>query len=218
VAENEPDNEEESQERDQPQDEARHPLTRDLVPMTRWQLLNLTMSVEGALAALGAGAVIFLESVPPLEGDLGFWGNLMWALLLTAPVLLLGVVTYLKPPPGMKGLRKLLDQVMVLLQELKVRDVAFISLMAGVGEEFFFRGALQTVAVDWLGPELGIFTASLVFGALHALSPAYFIVAGLMGIYLGTIYYVTGSLVLVILIHALYDFGLLTLILKRNEQ
>jgi hypothetical protein len=208
VADNDPENPEEK-------DEQETELSRAIPPMTRVQLLNLTMSVEGALAALGAGAVIFLESVPPLEGDLGLWGNLIWTVALTAPVLLLGVITYLKPPPGMRVLRTLLDQIMVHFQALKIRDVAFISIMAGLGEEFFFRGALQTMAIDWLGPVVGILVASLIFGALHALTPAYFVVASLMGIYLGTIYYVTGSLILVILIHAVYDFALLTFILKR---
>jgi hypothetical protein len=196
--------------------EPEHPP--DTVILSRKQILDLTMTVEGGLAALGAGAVIFLQSVPPLDGGLGVLGNLQWSLLLTAPVLLLGVITYLKPPPGMRALRRLLDQIMRHFRDLTLPDVAFISLLAGLGEEFFFRGALQTVAVGWLGPVGGVVAASVIFGAMHALNPAYFILATVMGLYLGTIYLMSGSLILVILVHALYDFGLLALIVKQQRE
>ena len=43
--------------------------------------------------------------------------------------------------------------------KLKTRDVWFISLCAGVGEEILFRGAIQ--------PWLGIWLTSLVFIAIH---------------------------------------------------
>lgn len=79
-----------------------------------------------------------------------------------------------------------------------------ISLLAGVGEELLFRGILQA--------KIGLPAASLIFGALHSLSWAFFAIATLMGAYLGQVYISTGhNLAAPIIIHALYDFTVLML-------
>ena len=57
--------------------------------------------------------------------------------------------------------------------------LAAVAFAAGVGEELLFRGALQPLAERPLGPTTGLAAISFVFGALHAASAAYFVLATL---------------------------------------
>ncbi len=56
-----------------------------------------------------------------------------------------------------------------LIDELQLgtSEIIFISLCAGVGEEILFRGALQPLAIGWMGDHLGIWVTSLVFVGIH---------------------------------------------------
>ena len=81
-----------------------------------------------------------------------------------------------------------------------------LSLAAGAAEELLFRAVLQA--------KLGLLLTSLLFGALHAVSAAYFLIASFIGAYLGRLYEGHGLLVPV-LVHALYDFAALLLYRRR---
>ena len=80
-----------------------------------------------------------------------------------------------------------------------------LSALAGVGEELLFRGALQ----GWLGWHLNdgvaIAVAAVLFGLAHYLSFTYFAIATGLGLALGTVYWLTDSLLLVIVWHGVYD-------------
>ncbi len=80
-------------------------------------------------------------------------------------------------------------------------DIIIIALIAGVAEEMLFRGVIQV--------RFGIVAASIVFGLLHYISPAYVIIAALMGLYMGAFYYFSKSLLVPIQIHFLYDLAAL---------
>jgi len=83
-----------------------------------------------------------------------------------------------------------------------------LSLCAGGAEELLFRGVLQE---HW-----GIWPTALAFGLFHALSPAYFAVATVIGLYLGAAFLLAdGNLYVPALIHALYDFVVLLLYRRR---
>jgi uncharacterized protein len=92
--------------------------------------------------------------------------------------------------------------------------VSCVAALAGLGEELLFRGFLQTwlnsqVAIVW-----AILLASIIFGLLHYLSHAYFICTILMSIALGVGYYLTDSLLMVIVWHGAYDFIALAVMVK----
>jgi membrane protease YdiL (CAAX protease family) len=97
-------------------------------------------------------------------------------------------------------------------------DLAVLSLMAGIGEEMLFRGVAQAALDNWLGPWLGLALASVLFGLLHALTPAYALLASLAGAYLGVIWLATGNLLVVIEAHALYDFIALSYLLRDARR
>jgi membrane protease YdiL (CAAX protease family) len=53
-----------------------------------------------------------------------------------------------------------------------------------------------------------------LFGALHALTPTYAILATLAGAYLGSVWLITGNLLVVIIAHGFYDFIALVYLLR----
>jgi membrane protease YdiL (CAAX protease family) len=89
--------------------------------------------------------------------------------------------------------------------------IAFVlGMAAGFGEEMLFRGILQFELVKRLGSStLAIGLSSLLFGALHAVTPVYALLAGLASVYFGFLYVSSGNLAVPILCHAIYDVGAL---------
>lgn len=78
-------------------------------------------------------------------------------------------------------------------------DLAIVAAMAGFGEELLFRGVLQQ--------QLGLWWSNLFFGLAHCVTPAYAVLAGVLGLFLGWLYETTGSNLLApIVTHGLYDF------------
>lgn len=100
---------------------------------------------------------------------------------------------------------------------------------AGVGEETFFRGWMQTALIATcsqggalgLTPDsatvAGLVATSLVFGALHALTPVYFIFATLAGFIFG-VEFLNSGLLAASCTHAVYDFIALLTILQMWES
>ena len=87
-----------------------------------------------------------------------------------------------------------------LFAEIGALEVVVISLAAGIGEELFFRGALQ--------PEVGLIPASLVFGVLHMGARGTIAFGGwaaIMGAALGWLAVATEGLLAPIVAHAVYD-------------
>ena len=95
-----------------------------------------------------------------------------------------------------------------------------LGIAAGVGEEMLFRGLLQTKLL-----QLPVFSSfgwvpvtitSLIFGALHAITPLYAIIATIASFYFGYLYLWTAvdsmtqlNLAIPIICHTLYDVGAL---------
>lgn len=83
--------------------------------------------------------------------------------------------------------------------------IAIIALGAGVSEEILFRGVLQDYAAARLPIAAAIILPNIVFGLLHARSWLYAVIAGLVGCWLGVVYWLSGNLLAPIIAHALYD-------------
>jgi membrane protease YdiL (CAAX protease family) len=104
--------------------------------------------------------------------------------------------------PALGALKKIvLTDVRSIFRNSSPNDIVVISLIAGIGEEFLFRGVLQV--------KYGIVFASIVFGLLHFVSPAYAAVTTVMGFYLGAFFQKTGGLLAPVIIHFLYDLAAL---------
>ena len=98
------------------------------------------------------------------------------------------------------------DLVVRLFARARTGAVAATAMLAGVSEELLFRGVLQVGLTELMTPFWGILIAAVLFGLAHYVNTLYFLVATAMGLYLGAVYHLTGNLLVVILIHALYDW------------
>jgi uncharacterized protein len=84
-----------------------------------------------------------------------------------------------------------------------------LGLVAGLGEEMLFRGVLQYELAERFGPWIAVGVASIVFGVLHAVTPAYAALAGMASLYFGSLYLYFDNLGIPIFCHAIYDVGAL---------
>ena len=91
-----------------------------------------------------------------------------------------------------------------------------ISISAGVGEEFLFRGLLQEGLIHLVGAWPALIITGVLFGMAHWVSNYYFIYATFMGMFLGALYWQSGNLLAPIICHALYDFVVLIFLTHRT--
>ena len=182
--------------------------------------------VEGGLV-LGAAVLGWLLGHLPWTKVHWNMEDAVWGVLMTGPLwvgLMLGLWLGERYPwrPWQTLVQQLETWVIPLFRPCRVWQLAVISLLAGVGEEMFFRGVLQDAAVQGvsslLGQEVGVWVAvgavSALFGLLHWISPLYALLAGLIGAYLGWWRIQSGNLLGPIVAHALYDFVALVYLTK----
>jgi len=112
--------------------------------------------------------------------------------------------TDLKP---FKKIQESLDNIInSYFGSCSIIKLAMLSLIAGVGEEAFFRGFLQSVISNSFGELAGILIANLIFGGLHLITLAYGIIVFFIGCYLSAILHYTDSLFVLMWCHSVYDF------------
>ncbi|HEX3601285.1 MAG TPA: CPBP family intramembrane glutamic endopeptidase, partial [Lacipirellulaceae bacterium] len=145
----------------------------------------MAVVVEGglALAAVAISALFHVslrEQIAPLGKPLAV--AFARGVAATVPMFLvfLWLVNSKLPP-----FQQLRDQVEALVREMfpsgSVPQLAMVAVLAGIGEELLFRGAVQTKLVDWTTPAVGLAITSLLFGLAHALSKLYFTFAVVVG-------------------------------------
>jgi membrane protease YdiL (CAAX protease family) len=95
----------------------------------------------------------------------------------------------------------MMDRVRPVFAGAKLPDLILIALAAGIAEELLFRGVIQT--------RFGLIAASVLFGAVHYVTPAYVVITALIGLYIGALYAFFGSLIVPIQLHFIYDLAAL---------
>jgi len=104
--------------------------------------------------------------------------------------------------PLLGSVRRIMrGEIKAIFASTTLVDICLISLWAGFAEELLFRGVIQA---KW-----GLVWASILFGVLHFVTPAYALVAFVIGIYIGLVHHFFQSLLIPIQLHAIYDFGAL---------
>lgn len=97
-------------------------------------------------------------------------------------------------------------------------NLFFIAVLAGVGEELFFRGVLQRLLIRATkSPWAGIIIAAFLFSAFHLQFFGFF-PRFVLGILLGAMYWYSGSLWVSILAHFFYDALIVTIIYANPEM
>lgn len=106
-------------------------------------------------------------------------------------------------------LRRDVDQLSGLFRTARPVDLVWMSALAGAGEEALFRGLLLHHGTQWFGLPAGILLSSLLFGLVHAISPAYVVFAAALGALMCGLYLWSGNLAVPIVAHGVYDLAAL---------
>lgn len=178
----------------------------------------LGCSFQAGLGALGAG-LLWVQG-RPLEPLLKV--EIRWLLLgvgAVLPLLLFFHRVMTSHTGPFLPIRHFLEQTLrPVMAGWSISQLACISVLAGFGEELLFRGAIQGWASARWGEAAGIVLASGLFGAAHSVNRTYAITAAVVGVYLGSLYQVSGGLLAPILTHAVYDFLALVWFLRISPS
>ena len=176
---------------------------------------------EGGLAVVAVVLGWLLGHAPAetVEWDAAAIGWGTAAALPALAVLWLSVKSRFRP---LSEITRVVDERLVpLFRSCRWYDLAAVSIVAGVGEEMLFRGLLQGIVAVWVGPPwgawVGLAVASVAFGLVHPITRMYAVMAGLIGLYLGWLWIISGNLLVPITTHAVYDFLALVYLVKIRE-
>jgi membrane protease YdiL (CAAX protease family) len=187
---------------------SRSARTLDFFPLAASGEAGLLLLAWGLARWLGIAP---LESLNHRVGAGILWGTVA-ALPLFAALCWMLTTTY----GPLRRLVAMVEQEMgSFLAPLSLLQLAVLAALAGFSEEVLFRGVLLPGLARELTPVGGLVASSLLFGLVHFASRAYAVVAGVMGVYLGVLFLLTGSLVAPIVSHAIYDFGALAVVARR---
>lgn len=162
---------------------------------------------EGGLALL-ALALGWIFGIPILPQIAWTWEGLGVGLAAALPMLVAVLFVILLPLRPIRELSRLtMETIAPLMRGFAIWELAIISLLAGVGEEFLFRGFVQQGLLNMsLAPWLAVGLTSLLFGLAHPLSATYVVMAAGIGGYLGWLLLATDNLLVPISAHGAYDF------------
>jgi membrane protease YdiL (CAAX protease family) len=174
-------------------------------PITR-RIVWLAVAFEGGLAllALGLGWLLGQPLLPKIH-----WiaQDAIWGIAACLPLLVIFLVCVRCPVGPLVRIKEISEEfIREWFSSCTLLQLALISALAGIGEEMLFRGVIQDALSAWINPLTGVVLASLLFGLMHPITPAYVVLAALMGAFLGWIFLVTENLLPVIITHGLYDF------------
>ena len=181
------------------------------------RLVRLAILVYSAMAAGAAlwrvviqGEPMFFASVAAQQRGVSFWGDVAVGVGTGLFVILLSDLLTERTQWGEDLARRLAETV----GSLSGLQCVGLALLSGIGEEMFFRGALQ--------PVVGLGWASLLFGLMHfapdkALLP-WTGFAVVMGAVLGALYLWTGSLWAPILAHVVINGVNLPRLVRRHAE
>jgi uncharacterized protein len=151
------------------------------------------------------------------------WIDVCWGIVATLPLLVIfGFLLFLSWEPFRKIRRFLNQSVLPLFRQCGILEIAVIALLAGLGEELIFRSIIQYGLARQMsspyGMILGLAVATVVFAFCHFVTFTYAILAGAIGLYLGILWLLTGNLLAPIIVHSLYDFIAILILLRMPTR
>jgi len=179
-----------------------------LLPLFRLLNFGMPVFVETTLAWLpvvygGLLAATYMSAVSlpavRLPDRQNVWQTVVFAPLAIALAAILGSIEYviLYPEPLIEtwGGPEMFTFVLV------------VGVFIGFGEEFLFRGVLQSTISDRAGAVTGVVLTGVLFGMMHSTSGlnGAMLFATAFGLLLGWIYHRTSNLLLVALIHGVLN-------------
>lgn len=176
----------------------------------------VALAFQGGIGVVGL-LVILVADIPVQIAGTGAWLSVLCGIL--GAVGTYGVLILLSQIPRlfpgsfsrqMRGLHKFASSYSWLV-------LLLLSVLAGVGEELLFRGAVQGWLAAHTHPAVAVLMASVLFGLVHYASFTYFVVATCLGLAFGCVYAISDSLLLVMVWHSVYDMIALFCLLRFPE-
>ncbi|WP_437186383.1 CPBP family intramembrane glutamic endopeptidase [Planctomicrobium sp. SH668] len=98
-------------------------------------------------------------------------------------------------------------------------ELAVLSVIVGIVEEIIFRGVMEQYGARY-SPVAAFVIVNIIFGAMHAVSWTYAVIATLLGMILSGLAYWPGeyNLMRPIVAHAVYDFIAFLIIARQHRQ
>lgn len=187
-------------------------------PLPPVAMVGLTLAFEGGLGVLAWLLSLFFGS-PPLNDFHWSARDALVGAGAAAPLLAAFLICLRRPIGPLARFKQItVDVIAPMFGNCTALDLAIISAAAGLGEEMLFRGFLQAALGARYGWWLGLAVASLLFGALHLITPTYGLLATLAGAYLSGIWLWWDNLLVPIVAHALYDFLALIYLTKTAHR
>ena len=184
--------------------------------------VQTTLSLVSAQSLLVIVAIIAANVIGVANNGLGDrfaldLESIKFGILATLPLFVLAfILDYVeKDVPALQDVTKATQRsVLALLGGARIPVVAIgvsmaLGAAAGLGEEMLFRGVLQGELGERFGDIAALTSSALIFGALHAVTPLYALLASLASFYFGELYLQSQNLAVPIVCHGLYDVGAL---------
>jgi len=144
---------------------------------------------SGVLMLIAFGASI-LSGYPKDVGDIGVKSFLMGALFGVALFVLMMFVG--------RYLQRHVSSYYNLIVELR-------DLFSNLSWATMFRGVIQSYLISISNPGFGIIVSAFLFGIMHFYNRLYIALTLIVGLFIGWLYYDTQSLLLVVVLHSVYD-------------
>lgn len=143
-----------------------------------------------------------------------FWEHFSWntkelflSILATVPMFLFFYMIFKLPLKSFTKITKEMKELVpYLFGNLNLIALFYVSLLAGFGEEFLFRGLIQFHLSSFIGQVPSLFIVSILFGLAHLITPGYAIITTIYGFYLGFLEIYFENLLSPVVSHAFYDF------------
>lgn len=174
---------------------------------------NAALMFQGGIGVLGLIAILVF-GIPVLHSGPGLWQSVFYGMLGAAGTY--GLLLLFTRIPGLfpDNLERQMQGLYNFASGYSPTVLILLSLLAGVGEELLFRGAVQGWLMQYTTPSTAVLAASVLFGLVHYVSFTYFLVATGLGLILGGAYVLSESILLVMVWHAVYDMIALFCLLR----
>lgn len=184
----------------------------------RRDLLINTILVEGSLVglALTLGWLLGPDVWQWLHWS---WDAVLWGCLAAIPPLIIILLIDRYPWGPFKHVADISDRILrPLLRECRWPDYFLLSALAGFCEEILFRGWLQPFLAQWMPMWGSLLIGGFFFALCHLITPAYFIIAWLISLYLGAIFIWSDNLLVPMLAHGVYDLIAIFVVMWQPDK
>lgn len=185
------------------------------------RVFAVAVAFEAGLGVLALAAGALLGHSPLVGAERSPASALALGALAALPLVGLLALADRLPFEWLRELRRLAAELLPELFPNATRlQLAVVSLAAGFGEELLFRGLVQAGVAQGIGgaagPWIGLGVGAALFGLAHPISRAYALLAAAIGLYLGALQLLTGSVLAPLAAHAVYDYLALVVLLRRD--